>query len=251
MARELNGKVALVTGASRGLGAGIALSLGRAGAKIAVNYRRNAEMAEAAVDRIRSEGGDAEAFPADVTDEDGAADLVRRVVDRLGPVDILVLNATGPQPTYSIEELTWERMLDQLRFFAKSPMLLTQQVLGSMKERRSGRIIHIGSEVFELGKGNFSNYVAAKGAQFGLMRSWANELAPWQITVNLVVPGWIPVERHADAPQENKDAYAASVPMRRMGVPADIGEAVAFLASDAANFITGQKLSVNGGNTLE
>ena len=251
MTRELTGKVALVTGASRGLGAGIARSLGKAGATVAINYRRNAELAESAVERIRSEGGQAEAFPADVTDEEGTAELVRVVAERLGPVDILVLNATGPQPTYSIEELTWQRMLDQLDFFVKSPMLLTQRVLPSMKERRAGRIIHIGSEVFELGKDNFSNYVAAKGAQFGLVRSWANELAPWQITVNTVVPGWIPVERHADAPQENKDAYAAAVPMKRMGVPADIGEAVAFLASDAANFITGQKLSVNGGNTLE
>ena len=119
-----------------------------------------------------------------------------------------------------------------------------------MKERGYGRIINIGSEVFERGLPEFSSYVSAKGAQLGLTRSWANELAPWQITVNQVSPGWIPTERHSDDPQSMKDAYAAAVPMRRMGVADDVGEAVAFLASDEANFITGQKLSVNGGNTL-
>jgi 3-oxoacyl-[acyl-carrier protein] reductase len=105
--------------------------------------------------------------------------------------------------------------------------------------------------VFEKGVPEFSNYVAAKGAQLGLTRSWAMELAPWQITVNHVSPGWIPTERHTTDPQAAKDAYAAAVPMKRMGVPSDIGEAVAFLASDGANFITGQKITVNGGNSLE
>jgi 3-oxoacyl-[acyl-carrier protein] reductase len=104
--------------------------------------------------------------------------------------------------------------------------------------------------VFEKGVPEFSNYVSAKGAQLGLTRSWAMELAPWQITVNQVSPGWIPTERHTSDPQSAKDAYAASVPMRRMGVPDDIGQAVAFLASDGANFITGQKITVNGGNSL-
>jgi 3-oxoacyl-[acyl-carrier protein] reductase len=123
-------------------------------------------------------------------------------------------------------------------------------VVGSMKERRYGRVINIGSEVFERGVPQFSNYVSAKGAQLGLTRSWALELAPWQITVNLVAPGWIPTERHTNDPQQAKDAYAAGVPMRHMGVADDIANAVAFLASDRAQFITGQKLSVNGGNSL-
>jgi NAD(P)-dependent dehydrogenase (short-subunit alcohol dehydrogenase family) len=130
-------------------------------------------------------------------------------------------------------------------------MLFAQAVLPSMKTRRRGRIINIGSEVFEKGVPRFSNYVAAKGAQLGLTRSWAMELAEWNITVNLVAPGWIPTERHAIDPREMKEAYATAVPMKRMGVPQDIAAAVAFLASDAANFITGQKISVNGGNTLE
>ena len=119
-----------------------------------------------------------------------------------------------------------------------------------IEERRYGRIINIGSEVFERGLPEFSSYVSAKGAQLGLTRSWALELAATGITVNQISPGWIPTERHADDPQEMKDAYAATVPMRHMGVPEDVGEAVAFLASDGAKFITGQKLAVNGGNTL-
>jgi 3-oxoacyl-[acyl-carrier protein] reductase len=119
-----------------------------------------------------------------------------------------------------------------------------------MKSRRHGRFINIGSEVFERGVAQFSNYVSAKGAQLGLTRSWAMELAPFQITVNLVAPGWIPTERHVNDPQQMKDEYARAVPMGRMGVADDIGNAVAFLASDRAQFITGQKLSVNGGNSL-
>jgi 3-oxoacyl-[acyl-carrier protein] reductase len=173
------------------------------------------------------------------------------VQKRLGLIDVLVINATGPQPMLKIEDLSWRACLDQLEFFVKSPVLLMQAVVGQMKERRSGRIIHIASEVFEMGLPEFSNYVSAKGAQLGLMRSWAMELAPWQITVNAVSPGWIPTERHANDPQSAKDAYAATIPLRRMGVPADVANAVAFLASDNANFITGQKISVNGGNSLE
>ena len=120
---------------------------------------------------------------------------VADVEQRLGQLDILVINATGPQPFLKIEELTWKAFQDQLEFFVKSPMLLVQSVVGQMKKRKYGRIINIGSEVFERGVPEFSNYVAAKGAQLGLTRSWAMELAPWQITVNQVSPGWIPTER--------------------------------------------------------
>jgi 3-oxoacyl-[acyl-carrier protein] reductase len=250
MTSNLNGRVALVTGASRGLGAASAVCLGAAGARVAVNYFGSPQKAEQVVEQIRRAGGTAAAFRADVRDEAEVVSLVGQVRKQFGPVDVLVINATGPQPFIRIEHLTWRHCLDQLEFFVKSPLLLLQAVLGPMKERRSGRIINIGSEVFERGVPEFSNYVSAKGAQLGLTRSWAMELAPWGITVNLVAPGWIPTERHAGDPQELKDAYAAAVPMKHMGRPADVGEAVAFLASDAARFITGQKLAVNGGNTL-
>jgi 3-oxoacyl-[acyl-carrier protein] reductase len=247
---NLSGRVALVTGASRGLGAAIARKLGGCGAKVAVNFFASPEGARQVVEAIRQDGGTAEAFRADVRDEKEVAGLVGRVRDTLGPADLLVVNATGPQPFLKIEDQTWRDHLDQLEFFVKSPLLLVRQVLPEMKRRRYGRIVQIGSEVFERGVPEFSQYVAAKGAQLGLTRSWARELAPWQITVNLVAPGWIPTERHVADPQEAKDAYAAEVPLRRMGVPADVAEAVAFLAGDAASFITGQKLAVNGGNTL-
>ncbi len=250
MTADLAGRVALVTGASRGLGASIARSLGARGARVAVNSFGSPGKAQAVVDAIKSDGGDAAVFVADVRDESDVARMVGEVGARFGPIEILVLNATGPQPTIAIEDLTWRDCLDQLEFFVKSPLLLAKAVVPGMKSRRSGRIILIGSEVFELGNPKFSNYVSAKGAQLGLARSWANELAEWQITVNLVAPGWIPTERHADDPQEAKDAYTAGVPMQRMGRPEDIGEAVAFLASDAARYITGQRLPVNGGNTV-
>lgn len=251
LATDLTGKVALVTGASRGLGAAIALALGQRGAKVAVNYFGSVDKAQAVCDQIDAAGGHARPFQADVFTPDGANKLIAEVVAAFGDIDILVLNATGPQPFIKLEDITWDDYLQQFTYFVRSPMMLTQQVIGPMKQKRAGRIIHIGSEVFEMAVPEFSNYVSAKGAQLGLCRSWSRELAPWQITVNLVAPGWIPTERHSDDPADAKAAYAKAVPMGHMGQPRDIGQTVAFLASDAAGFITGQKISVNGGNSVE
>jgi 3-oxoacyl-[acyl-carrier protein] reductase len=250
MSIDLKGRVALVTGASRGLGAAIARTLAARGAKVAVNYFGSEGKALALVKDIQRGGGVAQALRADVRDEAEVARLVRETVGLLGPVDVLVVNATGLQPFIKLEELTWRTCLDQLEFFVKSPVLLAKAVVPGMKQRGWGRIIQIGSEVFERGVPEFSNYASAKGAQLGLTRSWAMELAPHGITVNLVAPGWIPTERHRDDPQELKDAYAAAVPMKRMGEAQDVAEAVAFLAGEGAKFITGQRVSVNGGNTL-
>lgn len=251
MSMLLKGRVALVTGASRGLGASIATKLATAGAAVAINYFASGTKAEQLVAAIRSQGGQAIAVSGDVRLQHDVDSMVQQTEKAFGPIDILVPNATGPQPFIKIEDLTWQACLDQLDFFVKSPLLLLQTVLPKMKAKKWGRVINIGSEVFEKGVPEFSQYVAAKGAQLGLTRSWALELAKWNITVNLVAPGWIPTERHADDSQELKDTYAKAVPMGHMGVPDDIGDAVTFLASDAAKFITGQKLSVNGGNTLE
>jgi 3-oxoacyl-[acyl-carrier protein] reductase len=251
MQYDLSKRVALVTGASRGLGEAIAVALGACGAKVAVNYFASPEKAERTVEAVKKAGGDAAAFKADVREEGEVSRMVQEVTGRFGSVDILVPNATGPQPFVPLEKLTWRACLDQLEFFVKSPVILAKAVVPGMKQRRWGRIIQIGSEVLEKGVPEFSNYVSAKGAQLGLTRSWAMELATSGITVNIVSPGWIPTERHKDDSEEAKRAYAGGVPMKRMGVPEDIGAAVAFLASDAANFITGQKVSVNGGNSLE
>jgi 3-oxoacyl-[acyl-carrier protein] reductase len=251
MKHDLSKRVALVTGASRGLGAAMARKLGACGAAVAVNYFGSPDKANRVVEDIRRGGGKAEAFKADVRDEGEVERMVREAQQRLGPIDILVINATGPQPFIKLEELTWRGCLDQLEFFVKSPVILAKAVLAGMKQCRYGRIINIGSEVLEKGVPEFSNYVSAKGAQLGLTRSWAMELAKHGITVNLVAPGWIPTERHAGDSQESKDAYAKAVPVGHMGEDEDVANAVAFLASDDAKFITGQKLSINGGNTLE
>jgi 3-oxoacyl-[acyl-carrier protein] reductase len=164
---------------------------------------------------------------------------------------VLVVNATGEQPMLSVEEQTWQAYLDQMEFFVKSPLLLVQAVLPHMRAQGFGRVIQIGSEVFEMGKPRFANYVAAKAAQLGQTRSWARELGPAGITVNLVAPGWIPTERHADVDEAEMREYIVGVPLGRMGLAEEVGRVVAFLASDAASFVHGQKIAVNGGNTLE
>lgn len=241
---------ALVTGASRGLGAVMARRLAADGWPVAVNYGANADAAERVVAEIRAAGGTAAAFGADVTDEQGVADLVARVAGELGDVEVLVPNATGPQPLIPVEELTWEAHLDQLRFFVKSPTLLVRAVLPGMKARGRGRVIQIGSDIVERALPNCSAYLAAKAAQLGLTRSWSRELGRHNITVNLVAPGWIPVERHAGASEESLRRYAGDVALRRMGTPDDIAAMVCFLASDSAAFVTGERIAVNGGHTL-
>ncbi len=247
----MSGRVALVTGASRGLGAAMAEALAEAGHTVAVNFFQNGERAEQLCAGLRERGLQAEAFGADVRDEGAVRGLVAAVEARLGPVEVVVANATGHQPMLSVEEQTWQSYLDQMEFFVKSPLLLLQAVLPGMRERGWGRMIQIGSEVVELGNPRFANYVAAKAAQLGQTRSWARELGPAGITVNLVAPGWIPTERSLDATDADKQAYVDGVPLGRMGEPAEVGRVVAFLASEAASFVTGQKIAVNGGKTLE
>ena len=132
----------------------------------------------------------------------------------------------------------------------KSPYLLTRATLAHMKSQRWGRIINIGSEVFQRGVGNFTAYVAAKGGQNGFTRSLATELAPWNITVNMVSPGWIPVERHEKDPQEMKDEYLAGLPSKRWGIPKEVADMVTFLASQEASYISGQNICVNGAHTV-
>jgi 3-oxoacyl-[acyl-carrier protein] reductase len=244
------GRVALVTGSSRGLGAAIARRLAHDGLAVVVNGRRGDRHAPEVARSIGDDGGVAEAFCADVTDQQQVAELVAAITGRFGPVDVLVLNATGPQPEAAVTKVAWADHLTQLNFFVKSPVLLGGEVLPGMQARRYGRIVHIDSEVADQPPPGRSAYATAKSAQIGLTRSWARELAPFGITVNTVAPGFVPVERHADVPAEIRKAYLASVPAGRMGTPGDIAHAVSFLASEDAGFITGQRIVVDGGRSL-
>ena len=246
---SLTGRVALVTGSSTGLGKAMAKCLGLAGATVAMNYANAQPRAEAALAELEAAGIAAKLFRADVTSEAEIDAMVTAIEGSLGPIDIVVMNATPAQPQKPIEEYDWAFYQQMLDFFVKSPYLITRRVLPGMKARKHGRLINITSEVFLLGVAPFSAYVAAKGGQTGWSRSMCHELAPFGITVNMIAPGWILVERHKDDPQADKDTYLASIPMGRWGAPEDVGWAAAYLASDEASFVTGQTIAVNGGKT--
>lgn len=247
---SLEGKVALVTGSTTGLGKSMALALGKAGAKVAVNYFNNRERAEKSFADFEAAGCQGGLFQADVTKEEDVNNLVKNIESELGTVDIVVLNATPDQPHCRIEDYSWDFYQSMLDFFIKSPYLISRAVLPGMKKNKWGRLISIGSEVFQLGVPEFSAYVAAKGGQNGWTRSMARELAPYGITVNMISPGWIPVERHDKEPQEWKDAYLPTVPVGRWGVPADLDGIVTFLAGESSSFVVGQNICVNGGLTV-
>lgn len=248
--QDLSDKVALVTGSSTGLGLAVAIELSRRGARVALNYAHNKARAEAALASFWEAGGGGALFQGDVTDRDSIHELVAAVKAELGPIDILVPNATADQPQLPIEEYTWEHYDTMVRFFIKSPFLLTQAVVADMKAKSWGRIVNLTSEVVELGVPNFSAYVAAKGGQKAWTHSMSNELVPFGITVNNISPGWIPTERHADVPKEDLDAYLKGIPAGRWGRPEDVAVAVANFCSPSASFLTGQTLCVNGGQSL-
>ena len=249
MAFSLDGHVALVTGSSTGLGKITARNLAAAGAKVAVNFANNRERAEASFAELEASGGVGMLVQADATCETEVDRMFNEIEANLGPVDIIVPNATPDQPLLPIEEYDWEFYQSMLNFFIKSPYLLARRALPQMKAKKWGRIINITSEVYHTSVAPFSAYVAAKGGQIGWSRSMATELAPFGITVNMVSPGWIPVERHEKDSQEDKDAYLATIPMNRWGVPKDVADAVLYYASEEAALVTGQTLCVNGGRS--
>ena len=246
---SLTGKVALITGSTQGLGLGVAKALGSAGAKIAINYLNNREKAEGALQVLKENGIHVMLVRADASDPEQVRSMVESVEEKFGSLDIVVPNATPDQPQKAIEDYDQEFYRKMYEFFVMSPFYLVQAALPGMKKRARGRVINITSEVYHSSIPKFSGYVAAKGGQIGWSRSMATELAPFGITVNTVAPGWVPTDRHENDPEDAKSEYLATIPLGRWGTPEDVGNAVAYFASDEASFITGQTLCVNGGRT--
>ncbi|MFV0426485.1 MAG: SDR family NAD(P)-dependent oxidoreductase [Beutenbergiaceae bacterium] len=242
---------ALVTGGSRGFGRVIAMRLASDGHQVAINYAHDTTAADRVVADIAAAGGQARAFRFDVTDEAALSTGMAAVRDGLGEPDIVVNNAVGPHDTIPLEEQTWDDHWAQIRFCVKAPVLMVQNIARPWKQRGAGTLINIGSEVHDIGNAEFAHYVGAKSAMVGLTRSWARDLGPHGITVNLVAPGFIPVERHEDMDKAGMiEAYLPHLPFHRMGQAADIAAGVSFLASSDASFMNGQTLTINGGRTF-
>jgi 3-oxoacyl-[acyl-carrier protein] reductase len=246
---SLKGRVALVTGSTRGLGKEIALELARRGARVAMNYANSRESAEQAFADLKAISPESCLVKCDVVDPTSVERMFAEIAKKSGPVDVMVVNATGPQYQKPFEDYDWAAFESMLDFFVKSPFLLTKACLPHMRQQRWGRIVHITTEALTMAWPNFSAYLAGKGGQTGMARGLAQELAPHGITVNIVAPGWIPVERHENDPQHVKDGYFKDIAAGRWGVPADVAGAIAYFCSEAAGFVTGQTVSVNGGHS--
>ncbi len=246
MDKSLESKVAVVTGASRGIGRAIALELARRGARVVVNYHRNAEAAAEVVAAIEAAGGQAIEVQADAGDFEQAAGLIQAALDAFGRIDILVNNAgtTRDQLLMLMKEKDWD---DVLRTNLKSVFNCCKAAARPMVRQRQGRIINITSVSGIAGQGGQTNYAASKAGIIGFTKSLAKELGPRSITVNGIAPGFIPTDLTADLPEELKQKAIEATPLRRMGLPEEIAYAVAFLASDEAAFITGEILTVDGG----
>ncbi len=244
------GRVALVTGGSRGIGRAIALRLAQDGIAVAVNYRGNAEAAAAIVAQIEAAGGRALALGGDVATSAGATKLVADTVAGLGRLDILVNNAgiTRDNLTLRMSEEDWDAVLSTN---LKGAFLCAKAALRPLlKARASGRIISISSVVGIVGNAGQANYAAAKAGLIGLTKSLAKEVASRGITVNAVAPGFINTDMTAGLGAELAEGALKAIPLGRFGEAEDIAEAVAFLASPAARYITGQVLSVDGGMAM-
>jgi 3-oxoacyl-[acyl-carrier protein] reductase len=239
---ELSNRVALVTGASRGIGKAVALALAKTGAAVAVNYRERGEEAAAVVEAIRENGGHAAAIAADVANAAAVLRMVAEAEDRLGAIDILVNNA-GMAAARGLDDITEEDFDRALAVNLKSAFLCTQAVLPGMRARRWGRIVNISSIGARVGAGSVSvAYGAAKAGLEGLTRAYALRLAPEGVTVNAIAPGLIDTEMGAPLIAAG---VGARIPVGHVGAGDDIAQAVLFLVADA--FVTGQTLAVNGG----
>ena len=245
----LEGKTALVTGASRGIGKAIALRLAKEGANIAINFAGNVAAAEEVKAAIEADGGKAILVQADVSDSAAVDAMVKTVVDTFGGIDILVNNAgiTRDGLLMRMKDEDWDAVLNTN---LKSIFLCTKAVSKLMMKKRSGRIVNMSSVVGVNGNAGQANYSAAKAGAIGFTKSMAKELAGRGITVNAIAPGFIQTDMTAVLPEAVKESMAKSIPLGRLGAPEDIAGTVLFLVSDCASYITGQVINVDGGMVM-
>ncbi|MFP5211216.1 MAG: 3-oxoacyl-[acyl-carrier-protein] reductase [Acidobacteriota bacterium] len=242
---NLQGRIALVTGASQGIGRACALELARAGATVALAARNETKLSAVAAE-IEAEGGQAAAFALDIAGEESIKAAAKAVIDRYGKVEILINNAgiTRDGLMLRMKRADWD---DVLGTNLTGAFLLTQALLSPMLKNRWGRIINISSVVGRTGQAGQVNYAASKAGLIGMTRSLAREVASRGITVNAVAPGYIETPMTAVLDEKQRAVMMAQIPLGRPGTDAEIAQAVAFLASDAAGYITGHVLDVNGG----
>ncbi|MHB0876367.1 MAG: 3-oxoacyl-[acyl-carrier-protein] reductase [Anaerolineae bacterium] len=247
---SFEGKIALVTGGSRGIGRQVALALAAQGADVAVNYRGNQQAADEVCGLIESMGRRALALQADVSDFEAASAVVQKVIETFGRLDILVNNAglTRDNLVVRMGEEDWDCVVDTV---LKGTFACSKAAVRQMMRQRYGRIVNMGSVSGLGGNAGQANYSAAKAGLVGLTKTLAKELGSRNITVNLVAPGFIQTELTAHLPEALVQEAVRQTPLGRLGTCEDVAAAVTFLASDAAAFITGQVLSVDGGLLMQ